>query len=198
MVADPVQNNLNPFDIIDFESYSDGGTGKSYAPPVEGTYTGKAPVILDDGSDTISATNSFGRTNEGYLKLQLDPIVVVGGPANGYEVRFTRLSSKKFKNKEASQTLNFLRACGIDARPKSEAELRQALRMASNRTFQFSLIWEAYNKDADETYSGMDSFPVDPTDPTKRLPYRNDEYTPGKKWYANGKVKYFISALNKQ
>lgn len=200
MMADVAQTDLAKFDVIDFDHYQDGGAGKSYAPPVEGKYTGKAPTIKDDGTDILSDTNDFRRSAEGYLQLRLDPITIVGsGPENGYTIRFSSFSSKKYQKREGSQVFDFLRACGIAARPKSEAELRQAIRMASGRTFQFALVWEAYIKSADETLSGMDNFPLlDPENPSKgHQPWVKDEFEEGKRWFANGKVRYFISALSK-
>ena len=195
-MADVAQTNLAAFDIIDFDNYQDGGTsGKSYAPPVEGQYVGKVPAIKDDGTDVISATNDFGRTQEGYLKFRLDPVELVGVD---YTIKYQNaFSSKKYKNREGSQVFDFLRACGIAARPKNETELRQALKMASGRTFKFALIWEAYNKDTQETTSGMNNFPVDPNDPSKHLPYIKDEFDSSKRWFANGKIRYFVSALSK-
>ena len=196
MTADVVQTNLKPFDAIDFENYKDGGgSGKSFAPPPEGRYTGRVPIIKDDGTDVFSDTNDFGRTQEGYLKLRLDPITVID--AKDYQIRFTNLSSKKFKNREGSQVLDLLRSCGIAARPQSEAELRSALKMASNRTFQFQLVWEAYNKDAQESYSGMDSGIFKKNEDGTYQPYVTDPYDGTKRWWANGKVRYFVSALNK-
>lgn len=195
MTADVAQMNLTPFDILDFDSYEEGGgSGKSYAPPAEGRYTGRV-VIKDDGTDTISETNSFGRTAEGYLKLRLDPIEILEASANGYQVRFTNLSSKKYAKRNGSQVYDFLRACGIDARPKNEAELRAALKSASGRPFQFQLIWEAYNKDTQESTSGVENFPKDESGNPQ--PWVRDEFDSNKRWFANGKVRYFISALKK-
>jgi hypothetical protein len=196
MTADVSQTSLHPFDVVDFDNYSDGGgTGKSYAPPVEGQYVGKVPQIKDDGTDTLSATNDFGRTQEGYLKFRLDPVELVG---TDYTIRYQQpFSSKKYAKREGSQVFDFLRACGIAARPKNETELRQALKMASGRTFKFALIWEAYNKSTQESTSGMNNFPVDPNDPTKRQSFIKDEFDPQVRYFANGKIRYFISAITK-
>jgi len=195
--ADVAQMNLNPFDILDFDAYEDGGasTGKSYAPPAEGRYTGRVPQLKDDGTDTISDANSFGRTAEGYLKVRLDPIEVLDSSANGYQIRFTNLSSKKYAKRNGSQVYDFLRACGIDARPRNEAELRAALKAASGRPFQFQLVWEAYNKDTQETTSGSDNFPKDANGQPQ--PWIRDEFDTNKRWFANGKVRYFVSAVQR-
>lgn len=197
-VADVAQMDLRPFDQIDFDNYEDGGstgTSKSFAPPAEGRYTGRLVALLDDGTDVISSTNSFGRTQEGYLKIQLDSIEIMDPSANGYQVRFTRLSSKKYAKRNGSQVLDFLRACGIDARPTSEAELRALLKTAVGRPFQFQLIWEAYNKDTQENTTGVDNFPKDASGAPQ--PWIKDEFDDKKRWFANGKLRYFVSAFQK-
>ncbi len=192
--SDVAQMDLKPFDVLDFDAYQDGGSGsgKSYAPPAEGRYTGRVPQILDDGTDVISTTNAFGRTQEGYLKLQLDTIDILDPAANGYQVRFTRLSSKKYAKRNGSQVMDFLRACGIEARPTSEAELRAVIKQAAGRPFTFQLNWEGYNKDTQENIPS-EAFATDASG--KRATYIVDEFDSSKKWFANGKVRYFVSAL---
>lgn len=193
-MADVAQVSLIEPEQIDFDKYQDGGGG-NYTPPAEGKYVGKAPVIKDDGTLNLSDTNDFTVTQEGYLSVRLDPIELLDSSAKGYKVRFTKLSAKKYKNREGSQMLDFLRSCGIAARPKSNAELRAALKMASGRTFTFGLQWEAYNKDTKERTRGWDNFPPNPQNPAEKLPYLVDEFDPTKKWYANGQVRYFVSAV---
>lgn len=186
-MADVVQDNLVEFDAIDYDKYEDGGASKSYAPPMEGRYFGKAPTITDE---------SFGTTKAGYLKVSLDPIELVNDATNsGYKVRFTNLSAKKYANREGSQVMDFLRACGINAKPKSVEELKAALKMASGRTFQFQLVWEAYNKDSQETTQGWENFPPNPQNPEQKLPYVIDSFDSNKRWFANGRVRYFVSAV---
>jgi hypothetical protein len=187
MTPDVAQLELTAFDPIDFDQYEDGGTG-SYAPPPEGKYIARAPQITDE---------SFGVTKAGYLKVTLDPIEVLSPEANGYKIRFTKLSAKKYAKRNGSQTGDFLRACGIAFSPKNNDELKQALKMASLRTFSFVLIWEAFNKDLQESTSGYENFPPDPQDPTQRLPYILDPHDPTKRWWAYGKVRYFVSAIPK-
>ncbi len=197
-MADVAQTNLASFDIIDFDNYQDGGgSGKSYAPPVEGQYMGKVPAIKDDGTDVLSATNDFGRTQEGYLKFRLDPVELVGVE---YTIKYQQpFSSKKYKNREGSQVFDFLRACGIAARPKNEQELRQAIKMASGRTFKFSLVWEAYNKSSQESVSGQANFPeiTDAAGKVTNQPWIRDEFDSNIRYFANGKIRYFVSAITK-
>lgn len=203
MTPDVAQMDLKPFDVIDFAKYQDGGAQKDYAPPVDGRYTGRLPIILDDGTEVASSTNHITRTQEGYLSIAFgaSPIVIVDGAKPGYEIKFARFSSKKYKGREGSQVMDLLRAAGVAARPKNEAELRQALKLLSGKAFQFQLRWEAFNKDnKDETVRGMENFPADPQDPTgaKRLPFIKDKYDDTKRWWANGTIHYTVSAVKGQ
>lgn len=197
-MADIAQMELTEPDPIDFEKYQDGSTGQSYAPPPEGQYVAKAPIFRDNGTTTIGPDNSFGATKAGYLKVAIDPIEIVGPTNEGYKVRFASLSAKKYSNREGNQILDFLRACGLPIRPKTNDEYKSAIKMASGKVFKFGLVWEAYIKDTEQTIKGQDNFPLDPQDPTKRLSYVVDEFDPKKKHYANGKVKYYVSAIQKQ
>lgn len=197
VTADVAMMDLRPFDVIDFENYTEGGgSGKSFGPPPEGRYTGRVAQILDDGTDVISSTNNFGRTQEGYLKVDLPLIEVLDQSANGYTIKYSRLSSKKYTARNGSQVLDFLRACGIDARPKNEAELRAAVKSAAGRPFQFQLVWEAYNKNSETTLSGEENFPLK-SDGTRQS-WIKDEFDDQKRWFANGKVRYYVSAIARQ
>jgi hypothetical protein len=184
MSADVAQTNLAKFDAIDYENYSDGG----FIPlPDEGKYVGKVPALTDESFDT---------TAEGYLKLKLDPIVIVGPQGAGYKIRFTNLSAKKYSNREGSQVMDFLRACGIPLKPKSLDELKTACKMASNRTFQFGLTWEVYNKETKEAVKGRSALEATKGWNSEGR-YLVDEFDATKKWYANGKVRYYVSAIQK-
>lgn len=184
MTADVSQTNLREPDAIDYDNYDESGVNK-YAPPPEGRYLGRVPVITDE---------SFAATGEGYLKVNVDPIEIVGeGPGRGYKVRFTSFSAKKYQKRNGSQIVDFLHACGLNLRPKTNAELKQALKMASGRTFQFQLIWEAYNKTTKESTKGVENFPTD--DQGNPQPFVQDGFDAEKRWFANGRVRYTVSAV---
>lgn len=187
MTADIAGMDLKELDVLDYDNYESGGKSFIALPP-EGRYWGQAPEITDE---------SFGVTKEGRLKVSVDPIVIVNsGTGDGYAIRFTSLSSKKYANRNASQMLDFVRACGLDIRPNTNDELKAALKMCSGRTFQFALVWEAYNKDTQVETSGQENFPTNP-DGTRQT-YLDETTSDGKKVYANGKVKYFIDAVAKK
>lgn len=190
-MADVAGMNLVEPDEIDFENYAESasGSGQSYAPPPEGRYVGKAPIFTDE---------CFGATQAGYLKVSIPEIEIVGPSGAGYKIRYQMpLSAKKYSNREGNSIIDFLRACGIPVRPKTNDEYKSAVKMASNKTFQFGLVWEAYNKDTQETTKGEENFPVDPQDATKHQPWFPDPYDEKKRVFANGKVKYYVSAITK-
>lgn len=186
MTADVAQLNLTPLNAIDYSNYKDGAAGS--APPPEGKYFGRVGTIEE---------SNFGATKEGNLKITLPDVELVNNAeGNGYKIRFASLSSKKYKNREGSQMADFLRACGIPVQPKTNEEMKAAFKMASNRQFQFQGVWEAYNKDTQTNISGEASFPLGADG--KRQSFIIDEFDPSKKWYANLKIKYTISALGKE
>lgn len=186
MTPDVAQlGSLKEFDIIDFDNYSDGG-GKNYAPPEPGRYYGQVPLITDA---------NFGSTNAGYLKFKLDPITIVNSPeGNGYQIKFTSLSAKKYSNREGSQIMDFLRACGVAARPSSNAELMALLKSTSGKIFQFELTWRGYDKATDTEFK-LDDFQID--DVTGKRQTLLEEPINKAKVYANGTVRYFVSAVKK-
>ncbi len=174
-------------DYIPEDEVEAGGTGKSYGPPPDGKYFGQAPIITDE---------SFGVTAAGYLSATLDPITIIaqgGQPGDGYQVRFTRLSSKQYSNKKTSQVIEFLRACGVSATPKTADEAKLMLKACSGKTFQFALQWEAYDKDAQKSVKGMDNFPIG--EDGKPQPWVAAEYDATQRVWANGKVRFYISAV---
>lgn len=195
-MADISGLGLKEVDPIDYENEAVSSGGQSFAPPPEGKYTGRV-VISDD---------IFGATTEGYLKASFKEIEIIGtenGKGVGYKIRYQMpLSVKKYKGREGNSFLDFLRAVGFAGRPKSNEEYVAALKSASGKPFQFALYWEAWDKDTQETTKGQENFPPDPQNPNQRLHFIEgpDPNDPDKKKrvYANGKVKYYISAIKKE
>lgn len=197
-MADVAMLSVVEADHVDYDNIKAQSTGTSYAPPPEGIYVGKAPIFKDDGGELTNEftdTRDFALTQQGYMKVKVDPIEIVGPTGTGYKIRFQMpLSVKKYSNREGNSTIEFLRACNIAARPQVNAEYRAAIKQASGKTFQFGLVWEAYDKDTQVTTKGESNFPPDPNDPTKHLPYLDDG---ANRVWANGKVKFYKSAIVK-
>lgn len=115
------------------------------------------------------------------------------GAGDGYAVRFTRLSGKKYSNKNTSQIIEFLRACGVTYVPKDADEAKQYIKSCSGKSFQFALQWEAYDKDAQKATKGMENFPT--LEDGTRQTWVPAEFDSTQKVWANGKVRFFISAV---
>lgn len=176
--------DLAAWDPIEGE-VEDGGKNFVSLPP-EGKYFGTAPIITDE---------AFGRTQQNYPNVNIDPITILGPDGKeGYKVRFTRLSSKKYSNRNSSQVIDYLRACGISQVPTSEDSMKQLVKATSGKTFQFVLQWEAYDKATQESIKGEESFPIVDGQRQTWVPSSVD---PDVKVYANGRVKFFISAVGK-
>lgn len=190
-MADVAQMALVEPEQIDLEQYQDGGgSGKSFAPPDEGRYVGRLPAITEE---------NFGSTQAGFLKLKIDfdimdaPLRTDGNPQ---QIKYASFSAKKYQNRAGSQLLDLIRACGVVPTANTNDYLKATLKALSGKTFSFQLVWEAYNKDADENINGQENFPLDQAT-GKRLSYVIDEHDNTKRWFANAKVKYTISAIQK-
>lgn len=180
-MADVAQMDTILFDPIE-GNYEEGGKAFVALPP-EGKYFGVAPLITDE---------NFGVTKAGYLSVSLDPITITnpGQAGDGYKIRFTKLSAKKFSNRNGSQIMDYLRACGLDVKPNSTEELKNYIKMTSGKTFQFALIWEGYDKnDPDREIRGADAF--------GGQTWVESAVDPEVRVWANGKVRFFISAVGK-
>jgi hypothetical protein len=185
-MADVAQMDLVEPDQISFDKYEDGGP-KNFGPPPEGRYFARVPLIPAGDDPEV-----FQKTQQNYLKIKIDPLEIIDG---GYKVRFTTLSAKKYSNREGNQILDFIHACGLDLRPQTNEDYKNAVRQCSGRTCQFGLVWEAYNKNDQTSTKGAKNFPVgEDGKPQSWLP---DPYEDGKKIYANGRVAYWVSGLQK-
>ncbi len=186
------------WDEIDYQNYDTGGGGsaKSYGPPPAGKYFGVVGPI------------SFGKTAAGHVsvfpgeKTESGKQAIVKVKVQGqddYEMRIFPLSSKKYSNRQGSQAIDFLRACGIDAQPKSADEFVALCKMASGRTFQFGLDWEGFfSKDEPEhNKKSMKEFAKDEQDPSKHQPWYPHPYEEGKRIWARARIAYFVDAVKK-
>lgn len=143
---------LQAVEPLDLENYVDN---KESAPlPKKGVYTVQAPESFPSAA--------FGRTKAGALSAQVDP-KIVGGPNDGYTLRFTKVSAKPFKRGGAtvSQMGDYLRACGVRGRLNDEQAQADAVEQTANRIYQVEVDWRAYNKDTKYSIEGMERFPSD-------------------------------------
>jgi hypothetical protein len=151
MSADISQLNLKEPDPVDWADYAPASSGPQ-APPPAGTYTVVAPDKF-----------SYGANAEGRLVVTVDPLKIVGPTNVDKVVRFTRVSSKKYSNRNASPVGDYLRAHGIQLQGNpSNQDIADAVEQTAGRPFTIDLDWEGYDKEAGETvYRTMDEFPDD-------------------------------------
>src|SRR3990167_3279526 len=123
-MSDVAGVNLKEPDKMDWENYNPGS--KFVAPPPALGPDGKAIVYFAQAPDAFTYKDFLGATEDGYRTFLIDPLTIVrsGNGADGYKLRFTRVSVRKFLNKRtgepvnASTAGNYLRAAGILAKPQ--------------------------------------------------------------------------------
>ncbi len=152
MSYDISQLNLQPVETPDFDSYEAPSSGSGGAPPPAGTYQGTAPDKFE-----------FTAGNAGQLIVSLDPITIIGPTNAGKQVRFSRVSAKKYSNRNASPLGDYLKSQGVQLTGQpSPQDLADAVERTAGRPFTFDLDWEGYDKEAGETvFRSMDEFPDD-------------------------------------
>jgi len=209
---DTAGTTLREPDPMDWDNYNPGSRYK-VPPQVKGpdgkalTYYGQLPPpqkgVVTDGEDT------------GLREYLLDPIKLVkSGPADGYEIRYTRASIAKFYNKRTGQRMNasrvgnILKAAGIQAKPQTTAEYDAAMARTAGKVVPFTIEWYAKSKETGESVRGWDNFPDDPEFPgrKKAVLKTGDQYRDADGvWqdvkseilFANAQVRYFIDPNRK-
>jgi len=172
-MTDMAQTGLQEPQQIDWDNYN---TGSSYVPPVPALDSNNKPLVYHGKVVTANEIDP----DRGFLQYLFDPITITSpNGVNGQEVRFTRVSTRPFMKKDGNgdlqpikgnpnQLANFLRACGGGARPQTNEEYRASVKAALSRSFDFTIDWEAYNKDTGETIRGFLAFPLDGERPGQR------------------------------
>ncbi len=139
--------DLAPPDPIEGE-VEVGGLGKPFVMPQEGLYTGVVKAI------------EVGRTRDkGMLQFLLNPIVIVGGPHDGFEVRYTRINVQKWPNRNSNGVLDYLSAHGITEIPKSNDRYVELVGATLGLPFAFWGRWEGKCKTCEFRIKGMAKFP---------------------------------------
>jgi len=148
-MTDISQLSLQEPDPVEWGEYQVGGV--PIAPPPAGTYTGSAPDKID-----------FTATNAGKLMAIVDPIKIIGPTNAGEEIRFTRVSTARYKNRNGSPAGDYLKACGVNPTgPLTNEDYVNLFESTAGRPFQFDLDWEAYDKEDGFSLEGMENFPDD-------------------------------------
>jgi len=136
-VSDPNELglNLDGVEQANYEDYQDAQTRKPTPP--SGVYDLQLPNEF-----------KYKKGNAGQLIILLDPLKIVGGDHDGRELRFTQVSTKKFKNVNASQAVDVLRNVGSVAHPgNSVDEWKSAFEgVAGEVATNVKCIWRGYDK----------------------------------------------------
>jgi len=147
--------NLSTAEPLDLDTYSEVKTS-TFQLPTKGRYHVRAPQFTEA---------SFGATQKGDLKAQVDP-TIVGGDFDGFALRFINISAKRYERpknsgKMVSQFGDYLRACGrTGALPGDPQVLADAVAATAGTIYEVDLDWKAYNSATGMEVRGMDKFPV--------------------------------------
>jgi hypothetical protein len=180
-MADVNTTDLREPDPIAADGYVDGG-GKVIPIPPKGTYT-------------LTTTNiEWGADRDGYLQATMTHKVNDAGKAHDqHEVRYHRISTKKWPNREASSMGDYIRAFGVRELPTSNTQYQAVVNSLAGRPFEAGLDWEIYNQEKGVQLKGMDSFPE--TAGGGRQDWVPDPTEKGKKLYARARVSFTVSKV---
>lgn len=173
-MSDIAQQNLTEPAQVDWANYGKSG----YQPPPPAldengkpiVYQGKAAIAKDEPD-----TGELGT----FLQFKLDPLTIIGPVGNGYEIKFTRASTRpytvlqpdgtrKAKKGNPNRLADYLRAAGATAKPQLNSEYEAAVNLVKSKPISFTIDWEAYNKETGERVRGYNAFPEDTERPGQR------------------------------
>lgn len=178
-MADIAQLNFTEPGQTDWDKY--GSSGWQAPPPAKGpdgnwiVYTGAAKGVSIE--EAYPEKDDAGQT---YLTLNLDGLAIADpGKYQGYELKFTKAGRKPYtkpgpdgtrvaKPGNPSRLGDYLRAIQSQGKPQNNAEYLATAKQGATRKFQFTIDWEAKNKDTGEKVQGYDAFPDDPDFPGQK------------------------------
>jgi hypothetical protein len=171
-MTDIAQTNLREAPQVNWDNYNAGG---GYTPPPPALDEAGRPIVYTG----VASPKADGADRDGYLQFLLDPVKITKGDHKGYELRFTRASVAPFTKPDAdgvrqpmkgnpNAAANFLRSCGLAAKPQTNSEYIASMQRAAGKEFTFTIDWEAYNKDTGERVKGFLAFPLDQERPGQR------------------------------
>jgi len=203
---------------VDWDNY---GKGSAYIPPPPAVdASGKLIPYYAVVEKAVEKASEYAVDDEGnfFLNFALDPFKITEGEAKGYTLKFVEVSTKPFTKSgpdntripikgNPNQLANYLRACGLTAKPQTNDQYRAAVKASLNKRFAFVGDWEARNKDTGEIIKGYINFPDDPDRPGQKKTIlkqgdfyqvrdRNGSVTDTRRveaevMFANFKFKYF-------
>ena len=168
-MADINSTKVKSPDQIDYANYDSGAKSekKLVVLPPKGKHLFEVLKVV---------TGPAVRTQEGYLKAELTlKTVAPGQPWDGHEIRFVRISTKRYSNREANGFTDYLRAFGIDQNPQTDAEYIALVNRTQGGRFEAGVNWEAQDPDTREQVArDMDDFPMEGDKRLQYLVRKND------------------------
>lgn len=178
---------------LDMDGYQLSGGAKPF--PRKGRYLLRARPSFP--------AEAFGKSAAGALTVAIDP-TIAEGPSAGFEMRFTRVSSKVYERGgvKVSQLGDYLKACGIQGKLTGEAQdAADKAEQTANLTFEAYLDWRLFARGeadggGDLIIDGQDNFPKDdqgnPQPWIESKTQLDDQGNP-KRLRANLQIKRFVA-----
>jgi hypothetical protein len=205
-MTDMGQQNLREPERVDWDT---AFSGSKYTPPPvaigpDGKYIAYQAKVVE-----IKESPGQG-LDQGYLNYEIN-LKLVGNGVDGTSIK-TWASTRTFTKRQPdgsfvnvkgnpNQLAKFLRSCGLQGKPVTNADYQQAVKQVANKTVSISIDWEARNKETGEMVTGYNLFPEDLERPgtRKSILKRGDILTDervvaSEVLFANARVKYFNDA----
>lgn len=121
-------------------------------------------VLAPKGVYTVLAKDrpTKGATREGYLQYELGNLILSapGQPYDNQEIRYTRVNTKRWPNREASSLADYLVAHGDQTKPNTNAEYEAAVERVWATPAQVRVNWRGRCKSCGFEIKGYDDFPT--------------------------------------
>jgi hypothetical protein len=144
-MANDFVNDVNELDLstpetVDWSQYQDAAERK--ITPQPGRYDLELPTEF-----------KYKKGNAGQLIIALDPLTIVGGEHAGYQIKYTQVSTKAFKNTNACQAGDVLRNVGSVAQPSLGKEWAAAFEdVAGVVAGNVECVYRGWDKVAQKEY----------------------------------------------
>lgn len=183
-MADVNMTELREPDPIAADKYVDGGKGFVPNPP-KGVYT------------LITTAVEWGSSKDNYLQGTLTHKVQAPGEVyDGHEIRFHRISTKRWPNREGSSMGDYTRGHAVPTIPPNNAGWMALVDGLVGRPFEAGVDWKAYDAATGTDIKGQEAFPDLPSGK------KQDFILVGSgegavKVYARTEVKFIVSKVGK-
>jgi hypothetical protein len=130
-------NDVNS-QAVSWETYDKGSAPAPKPFPARGLYLFQVPTTLND--------SCFKTGGDGQVIAEIDPLTIIGGEFAGYVMRFTRISNKRYSNRNACSMGDYLLSAQSPFRPTTDEQWKQAVLATAGQPVHIFCDWEAYDK----------------------------------------------------